>query len=105
MQSLRGYQEAGSTPCILHALEGFARLALGEAHPEQAVRLLSAAETWQQTHRTSLRPIEQMLFDQTMATARSMLTEAAFAAAWGQGRAMSLERAIAHALEEEGEPT
>jgi hypothetical protein len=39
--------------------------------------------------------------ERCMATARAALGEAAFAAAWAEGRAMPLDEAVAYALEEE----
>jgi hypothetical protein len=39
-------------------------------------------------------------FERTVSDARGALGEEAFAAAWAEGRAMSLEQAIAFALEE-----
>jgi tetratricopeptide (TPR) repeat protein len=98
IHNLRAYQAAGSTPCILHALEGFARLALGQAQPERAVRLLSAAATWQTVRQLALRPIEQMLVERTTTAAQACLSEAAFATAWAHGQALSLEQAMADAL-------
>jgi len=39
-------------------------------------------------------------YERTMAEGRAALGEAAFAAAWAEGRAMSLEQALEYALEE-----
>jgi hypothetical protein len=38
-------------------------------------------------------------FEQSMTDVRASLGDAAFAAAWAEGRAMSMEQAVAYALE------
>jgi hypothetical protein len=45
-----------------------------------------------------LEPAERALWEQTVATVRGGLDEAALAAAWGEGHAMALEQAIDEAL-------
>jgi hypothetical protein len=40
------------------------------------------------------------VYERTVAEGRATLGEAAFAAAWTEGRAMSLDQAVAYALEE-----
>ncbi len=44
-------------------------------------------------------PYEQPRYDLMIASVRAALGDVAFAAAWAEGRAMSLEQAIAYALE------
>jgi hypothetical protein len=43
-------------------------------------------------------PVNRMEYKRNLAIARAQLGEAAFAAAWAAGRAMSIEQAIAAAL-------
>jgi hypothetical protein len=45
-------------------------------------------------------PDERRDYERIVATARAQLGEEAFAMAWAAGRAMSLDQAIAYALEE-----
>jgi len=47
-----------------------------------------------------LEPIHRVEYDRTVAAIQTQLNEAAFAAAWAEGRAMTLEQAIAYALSE-----
>jgi hypothetical protein len=47
-----------------------------------------------------LPPPRRVLHDQTVAAARAALGEEAFAAAWTEGRAMSLDQAVAAALQQ-----
>ncbi|HJZ45519.1 MAG TPA: hypothetical protein VKE41_00065 [Roseiflexaceae bacterium] len=44
-------------------------------------------------------PVDQVCDDRDIATTRAQLDDATFAAAWAEGRAMTLEQAIAYALE------
>ena len=45
-----------------------------------------------------MTPADRADHDRDVATVRAALGEAAFAAAWAQGRAMTMEQAIAEAL-------
>jgi hypothetical protein len=46
----------------------------------------------------ALWPANRIAHDQNVAIARTQLDEATFAAAWAEGRAMTLEQAVAYAL-------
>jgi len=48
---------------------------------------------------TQLEPVERTGRAQDLAAMRAELGEAAFAAAWAEGRAMPLKQAVAYALE------
>jgi hypothetical protein len=47
-----------------------------------------------------MAPPDRPLVDRAVAAARRSLDEEAFATAWAEGRTMTLEQAIAYALEE-----
>jgi hypothetical protein len=49
----------------------------------------------------SFSPGDLADYEQDIAEARAAIGEEAFAAAWEQGRAMSLEQVVAYALEED----
>ena len=75
-------------------------LALARQQPEQAARLLGAAELiWDRIH-VVRRPIERADHERVIVMARAALSEEALAAAWEEGRAMSLEQALRYAMEE-----
>jgi tetratricopeptide (TPR) repeat protein len=80
---------------IAYAIEGVAELAAVQGRPERAARLcgagaaLGADPFWLYDPRREERII---------AAVRAQLDEAAFAAAWAAGRALTLEQAIAEAL-------
>ena len=65
------------------------------------MRLLSAAETVLDTIGLSLAAWPELRadFDRYVAAACAQLDEATFTAAWAEGRTMSLDQAIAYALE------
>lgn len=80
------------------ALDAGATLALAEGNPEHAALLLGAAEAAFEHLRYLLAPIERDEHARTLAAVGTSLSEAAFDARLAEGRAMSLDQAIARAL-------
>jgi predicted ATPase/DNA-binding CsgD family transcriptional regulator len=68
--------------------------------PERAARLLGASDALFKTMGLGLQPPDQPEIDRYKTSMREQLGEKAFKTAWEQGQAMSLEQAIAYALEE-----
>ncbi len=89
---------------IAQCLVGIGGVASAVGQAERAARLLSAAETLLDSIGLSLAawPEVRADFDRYVAAARAQLDEATFKAAWAEGRAMSLDQAIALALEVRG---
>jgi hypothetical protein len=77
----------------IDSLERFAGVAARQGQSVRAVRLLGAIAS---VHRYSA---EQATYDHLVAAVRAQLDEATFVAAWAAGRAMTLEQAIAEALD------
>ena len=98
-QILALFQEFGFGHGIVQTLEQFARAAAGQAQLERAARLWGAAQTQRQVISAGIPLGDRRSYDHAAATARAQLGEEAFAAAWAEGRAMTLEQAIAYALE------
>jgi non-specific serine/threonine protein kinase len=69
-----------------------------EHQPSRAARLGGAVTLMVEQRQGLPIPLTQALFDEGMQLARRKLGEAAFTAAWMEGRAMSLRRAIDEAL-------
>jgi len=67
--------------------------------PERAARLLSAAETLRQTIGLNYAPSDQADYEQSRVRVQTMLADISFALAWAEGQALSLEAAVAYALE------
>ena len=99
-ESLAILRELGYRSRIATALESFARLAAAEAQVGRVARLLGAAESLREAIGTPLRPTQRADYAHAVAAARAELGEEAFAAAWAEGQAMSVEQAIAYALED-----
>ena len=98
-EALAAYEAAANQGRVAAVLERLAALDV-DAHPERAVRLAGAAAA----HRA---PVGLALGAQTagqpsrdVEVARRTLGADAFASAWAAGQAMSLEQAVADALED-----
>jgi hypothetical protein len=65
--------------------------------------LLGAATTVRETLGAPLPASERAEYEQAVAPTRAALGEAAWAAAFAEGQALTLEQAIAEALSESGE--
>jgi non-specific serine/threonine protein kinase len=82
-------------------LAGLAGVAYAEGEAEHAVRLLGAVGRLTEIIKGSkLESVNQTIHDHNLAAARAQLDETTFNAAWGAGRQMTLDDAIAYALEE-----
>ncbi len=92
-------READNPISLAHSLEAFAILAAAQQQAERAVRLFGAAESFHEALYYSLLPMWRIEHDRGVAAAREQLGEAAFAQAWAEGRAMTMEQAIECALE------
>jgi predicted ATPase/class 3 adenylate cyclase/Tfp pilus assembly protein PilF len=105
-QSLCIRQELGDRNCIAASLEAFAALAAGApttgaaGQPDRAARLLGAAETLRATIVQRRFPDEQREYERQVTSVRERLGDDAFDTAYAAGQAMSLDEAIAFALEE-----
>jgi non-specific serine/threonine protein kinase len=100
-ESLLLRQELGHQIALAQALEDFAVLAGREQQHGRAIRLLGAGEAFCETIGAHPPVALAAAYERTVAEGRAALGEAAFAAAWAEGRAMSLEQAIEYALGEE----
>lgn len=82
---------------ISWALLGIGNLAAQRGDAAQAVRLLAAAELMQASQKEDLRPSVDIVQERILEQQRQSLGEPAYAAAREEGRALSLERAVAEA--------
>jgi len=94
-ESLIMRKAQGNRTGIAECLEGLARVA---EPPERAAKLLGAATALREAVGTPLPPAERSDHDRLLEAVRTPLGPEAFAAAWDQGRAMSLEDAVGEAL-------
>jgi tetratricopeptide (TPR) repeat protein len=90
---------AGDKALLAFGIEGLARVALSEGQPKHMVRLCGAADALRVAIEAPLPPPDRPLYERTLAEAHRLLGEEEFAQAWSEGRTMTLEQAIAYALE------
>jgi tetratricopeptide (TPR) repeat protein len=114
-ESLRLRKELSDRRGIVDVLEGMGSIAAAEAEEQcgassspksgagaalagRAGRLCGAAEALREAIHYPRRPVDRAEHERCVAVLRGLLGEAAFAAAWEAGRAMSLDQTITLAL-------
>ncbi len=90
--------EVGDLLRIALAVDGGAMMAAERGHPARAVRLAAAAEQLRKRLDLALEPPWIALFTPKLDAARAALGPAS-AHVWAEGAAMSMEQAVAYALE------
>jgi predicted ATPase len=98
-EAQRRFQKAGKTIGGVYALEGLASLAARQGQAARAVRLFAWTDGTRASIGDSRLPVEQANVDRDLAALRTQLDDAALAAAWAEGRALTLEQAVAEALD------
>ncbi len=98
-ESLRLFQQLGNRQYIPYVLESLAYLNAALEQWPQMVRLMGAAEAQRETVHVPLPPSDAQETEAQLAIARSHLGETAYAAEWAAGRCLTLEEAIAYALQ------
>lgn len=99
-ESLSLHRELARKLPTVSSLESIALLAQTQGKPQRAAYLLGATEILRESMGAPLPPVNKAEYDETVAAVRDKLGEQAYQAAWAQGRTMTLEQAIAYALEE-----
>ena len=99
-ESLTTGRDLGDRRVIAYNLEAFASLAAQERQEERCVRLWGAAAALREALNSPLSPDESAKQRRETTAVQTALREDAFAAAWAQGRALTLKQAISYALGE-----
>ena len=94
--TLRACQEFGSTRAVSAGLAGLARVARGEGQAARAAQLWGAAAGLWEVPGVWSEFVDRAHYARDAAEARAQLEDQA----WAEGRAMTLEQAIAFALEQ-----
>ena len=110
LESTLLFQELGNKHYIALNLENFASLSIENLalnnpvcfDPKYAARLFGAAEVIRETIAFPVSPHHRAGYDSTVSEAREALGEEAFVAAWAAGRQMTMDEAIACALDGPG---
>jgi non-specific serine/threonine protein kinase len=84
-------------------LECLEEVAAAENRPRRAARLMGAAEGLLEALGATWGPNYVAGRERSRTVICSAIGEAAFAAAWAEGRQMPLEKAVGYALEESGD--
>jgi predicted ATPase/class 3 adenylate cyclase len=93
------WKRLGHRAAVAHQLESFAFVAQAREDRFKAARLYGAAEALRERIGIAMTPMEQSEYDVEIARLRAAMAEKDFADAWKDGRAMTLEQAVALALE------
>jgi DNA-binding CsgD family transcriptional regulator len=101
-EGLKPAAEVGDESNVAYCLQGLAALAASEGGVARAARLWGAAEALLERIEATAyaHAPDHSLYQGQVSAARAELDEAAWQAAWTQGRAMTPERAIEYALSE-----
>ena len=100
-ESLTLRREVASKRGIAECLVGLAGVAGGQGKPTLAARFLGAAELIRETIGVPVPPSDRAEYDSQVSAVRAVLGQERLAAAWAEGRAMTLEQAIEYALVDE----
>jgi hypothetical protein len=88
-------QQFAEQDVMIDSLEACAGVAIGQGWAVRAARLLGAATALRTTIGIRRAPAARPAYERDVASARAQLDDAAFAAAWAAGQALTLEQAIA----------
>ena len=99
-ESLCLYWEMGRRDATASAVQALAGLAATGGWAERAARLYGAAASARECSGGALEPHFQALVDRSITALRARLGDDRFAVVWDEGRALSLDAAVALALED-----
>jgi tetratricopeptide (TPR) repeat protein len=98
-ETILQWKRLGHRAAVAHQLESFAFVAQAREDRFKAARLYGAAEALRERIGIAMTPIEQSEYDVEIARLKAGMEGEAFAEAWKDGRGMTLEQAVAFALE------
>ena len=98
-ESLRIWRDLGDEWGIALTLERLAMLASTQTMPRRALRLAGAAAAIREDNGTPMVPAERHRLDQRLDVSRQALYKGGRDSAWAEGLAMTLDQAVAYALE------
>jgi hypothetical protein len=84
---------------LAHSFAGLASVATQAGDPERGARLFAMSEALLKSQAFDMALLSRIECDRGIAAALEQLGPEAFAAAWEEGRAMTIEQAIAEARE------
>jgi len=98
-ESLTLQRKLGAKRLIAESLEHVAGLAAAQGQPARAARLFGAAAALREALGTPLPLVLHAEYERAVAAARTQIDPTTFAAEWAAGRTMTVEQAVAYALD------
>lgn len=99
-ESLALNLEVGDRRAVAACLAGLAGVAQAQAQPLRALRLCGAVSALLDSIATPLMPADQRDYESNVAALRAEISAADLADVWADGRAMTMEQAVAYALQD-----
>jgi predicted ATPase/DNA-binding SARP family transcriptional activator len=93
------WQEIGQRAAVAHQMECFAFIARAQSQEQRAIRLLGAAQALRKRINSPMTSNERVEHDHEVSVLRAQMDGSTFAAAWEEGRKMTLDEAVAYALD------
>ena len=97
---IQRFQKSNKIIGFIYAVEGLANLNVNQEHPRRAARLYAWADAMRDKIADHRPPLQQADVDKIIAACLARMGEVAFADAYDEGQKMSLDEAVAYALEE-----
>ncbi len=98
-ESLEVRREIGDKSGSAWCLERLAQVALAQSQAEKAARLFGAASALRASIGSVIDPVDQSEYESNRTSLFAELGQERFAAAWDEGRTLTLEQAVTYALE------
>ncbi|MEW6400886.1 MAG: tetratricopeptide repeat protein [Chloroflexota bacterium] len=98
-ESLKVRQEIGDKGGCAWCLERLAGICMVQGQPEKAVQLLGAAAALRSSIGSVIDPVDQANYKKNLDSLRTKLGKARFKTDWDKGHAMTMEQAVAYALQ------
>jgi predicted ATPase/class 3 adenylate cyclase len=99
-ESVAVREEIGDKGGLVWCLEKLGQVALGTENAEKAAKIFGSAACIRAAMGSTMDPFDQSEYERDLALLRKQLGEEKFNMAWDQGRALTLEKAMPFALEE-----
>ena len=96
-ETIVAFRDIAQMGAVSHQLECFGFIALAQDQGERALQLLGAASALREKGDTPMTPDEQIYFDERLKELREKMDSMRFDSLWSQGRALTIESAIAYA--------
>ena len=97
---IRGSKKVGNLITLAYAMEGLASLNVNQRQPKRAAQLIAWADAVREKLNNHRAPVEQVAVEKDLAVIHSKMDDAEFARLSAEGHAMTVEQAIALAMEE-----